>query len=61
MKLKYIYSFIASVMLFFTACSPDSYELGVKDVTPDVLLQGISFTVTPDATNPNLIRLQSNM
>lgn len=43
------------------ACTPDSYELVSTNVDPDDLVQGISYSVTPDATNPNIIRLHSIM
>lgn len=40
MKLNYyIYSLIASVMLIFSACSPDEYDLGDKGVTSDDLVE----------------------
>lgn len=62
MKLKYyIYSFLASVIIIFSACTPDDFNLGKKDVTSDDLVEGIAFTVTPDTENPNLIHLKSNM
>lgn len=60
MKLKsYIYTFIASTVLFFSACTPDKYDLGEKTYVSDDLVQGIAFRVTPDAQDPNTIHLQS--
>lgn len=60
MKLNYyIYSFIASVMLLFAACTPDEHDLGAMNYTADDLVQGLAFTVTPDAQDPNTIHLQS--
>ena len=60
MNLKsYIYSLIASVVVLFSACSPDDFDLGKKTYVADDLVQGIAFTVTPDAQDPNTIHLQS--
>ena len=62
MKLKYIYSLIVAVVAFmFTACSPEEYKLGSRDVTPDELLEGIAFSIEYDATNPNIIYLKNKM
>jgi hypothetical protein len=59
MKIKYIIFMIAG--LFLIACSPDSYNMGEKDVTTDDLAEGIAYSVTPDPSNPNIIHLKSNM
>ena len=58
MKLrKSIYSFVAATALLFAACSPDSYELGSKDITPADLQQGIAYTVDVDqATNTVVLK-----
>lgn len=56
-----IYLFMASVLLFFHACTPEQYDLGVKDVTPDDLVEGLAYTVTHDANNPNIVYLESKM
>lgn len=62
MKLKsYIYSFIASVVMLLSACSPDDHSLGAVDVTPDDLVEGIAFKIEHDAANPNIIHLTSLM
>lgn len=61
MKLKYIYSFIASVMLLFTACTPTDFSLGEVDVKPADLVEGIAFTITHDSQNPNIIYLENKM
>lgn len=59
MKLNYyIYSLIASVMLIFSACSPDEYDLGDKGVTSDDLVEGIAYTITHDSKNPNIVYLE---
>ncbi len=60
MKLKsYIYSFMAGITLLCTACSPDEFDLGGKTYVSDDLVQGLAFTVTPDAQDPNTIHLKS--
>lgn len=62
MKLKsYIYSLIASVILMFTACSPEDFDLGAKSVTADDLAEGIAFTITHDSGNPNIVYLESKL
>ena len=59
MKLKsYIYSFVAGAVMF-TACSPDEHNLGELTYVADDLVQGIAFSVTPDAADPNTIHLKS--
>lgn len=59
MKLKsYIYSFVAGAVMF-TACSPEEYNLGEMTYVADDLVQGIAFSVTPDAADPNTIHLKS--
>lgn len=62
MKLNYyIYSLIASVMLLFSACSPDEYDLGAKDLVAEDLVEGIAYTITHDSQNPNIIYLESKL
>lgn len=60
MKLnKYIGLFIASVMLLFSACTPDEFKMGAKDLTPDDLVEGIAFEIVKDydgVTNQVLLR-----
>lgn len=59
MKLKsYIYSFVAGAVML-TACSPDEHNLGEMTYVADDLVQGIAFSVTPDAADPNTIHLKS--
>ena len=59
MKLKsYIYSFVAGAVMF-TACSPEEHDLGEMTYVADDLVQGIAFSVTPDASDPNTIHLKS--
>lgn len=59
MKLKsYIYSFVAGTLML-AACSPDEHNLGEMTYVADDLVQGIAFSVTPDAADPNTIHLKS--
>ena len=46
---------------FFTACTPENHEMPAVTVTPAELVEGIAFSVTPDANDPNTIRLSSLM
>lgn len=41
------------------ACSPDSHDLVAPSLSPDDLVEGIAFTITHDASNPNIIHLKS--
>ena len=52
---------MASVLLFLYACTPEQYDLGMKDVTPDDLVEGLAYTITHDADNPNIVYLESKM
>lgn len=60
---KYIYAFIATIAiaLGLTACSPSDYELGGNNLTADDLAEGVAYTVTHDADNPNIVYLESKM
>lgn len=42
-----------------SACSPDSFEMGDKDVTPSDLTEGKAFSITHDSNNPNIVYLKS--
>jgi hypothetical protein len=61
MKLKFLYLFIASLAVYFSACTPDEFDLGAKDVTADDLVEGLAFTITHDTNNPNIVYLESKM
>lgn len=45
--------------MLFTACSPDDYSLGTASYEAADLVEGLAFTVTPDASDPNTIYLHS--
>jgi hypothetical protein len=60
MNFNKIYLSIASfALLSVAACSPDSYDLATPQYSADDLVEGIAYTVTPDANNPNIIHLTS--
>ncbi len=61
MKIKYIYTLIAAVMLMFVACSPEDYNMGNAGINSQDLQEGISFKISKDASNPNLVHLVSLM
>lgn len=60
---KILYSLIASLVMFLgiTSCTPDSHDLGEKDLTPDDLVAGIAYTIEHDADNPNIVYLKSKL
>ena len=60
---KYIYSFVGALTLLLTvtACSPDDYSLGSKDITSDDLAEGKGFTIEHDSSNPNIVYLKSTL
>jgi len=57
---KIFFSFMATAALLLAACTPDSYDLGNKDVTPEDLAEGIAYSVTVDQTT-NTVVLKSLM
>jgi len=52
-KYKILYPLLGLVMLF-SACTPDTYELGSLKTKDE-----LKYTVTPDSKNPNMIILES--
>jgi hypothetical protein len=60
-KIFKIFSLIAIVAMLFTACSPDQFALGAKDVKPGDLVEGIAYKIEHDATNPNIVYLKNLM
>lgn len=64
MKIKrYFHSFLAAMLALVVvgSCSPDEYSLGDINVTEDDLVEGIAYTITKDAANPNIVYLKSLM
>lgn len=61
MKLKYLCVALSASLLGLAACQPDEYSLGGASYTPDDLQQGINYSVTPDAQNPNIIHLSTSV
>lgn len=41
------------------ACSPDNHDLQTPSLTADDLAEGIAFSITHDANNPNIVYLKS--
>lgn len=56
-----IYSLLtALIMLAFTAaCTPDDVKPAGQDIKAGDLVEGVAFSVTHDAANPNIIHLKS--
>ena len=52
---------LLAVNLVFTSCSPDNHELASVDLTSDDLVEGLAYTITADANNPNIIYLESKL
>ncbi|MDE6654095.1 MAG: hypothetical protein K2K37_06880 [Muribaculaceae bacterium] len=51
----------AVVALSMASCSEEVYNLPEPDITPAELVEGLAYTVEPDAQNPNIIHLKSLM
>lgn len=61
MKLRYLSIALSASLLGVAACQPDEYDLGGTGYSAADLQQGASYTVAPDAANPNIIHLRSNV
>ena len=62
--MKHYIKIFASLFIFtliFAACSPEDFALGMKDVKPEDLVEGIAYKIEHDASNPNIIYLTSLM
>ena len=62
MKKIITYVMSAAVCAFagnLASCSPDSHDTPSASVSPEDLVEGYAFTVTPDANDPNTIHLKS--
>lgn len=61
-SIKYIASLALGVSATaLVGCSADDYSLASPSVSPEELVEGIAFSVTPDANDPNTIYLKSLM
>ena len=58
MKLKNIFSLLASTLFVFSACSPDDYEMGGAQYTADQLKAPDAYTVD---INGNRVTLTSKL
>ncbi len=59
---KYLFSLSLSAVVMLTgatSCTPDDHELSAPVVSSDELVEGIAFSVIPDASDPNTIHLKS--
>ena len=62
MKHNKFYLMLTSLfVMILSACSADEYDMGPVDVKQGDLAEGVAFTITPDAQNPNIIHLKSLM
>lgn len=52
---------IAWVSIWMGACTPDDFDLGNIDVSPEHLVEGIAFKIEHDSENPNIVYLTSLM
>ena len=61
--MKHLKLYIAAALSIagLAACQPEKYTLGDTDVTKDDLVVNVAFSVTPDASDPNTIYLESLM
>lgn len=61
-QLKSFINLVACAMLtVFASCTPDDHDLPAADIASQDLVEGIAFSVEPDAENPNIIHLKSLM
>lgn len=49
----------AAAIVGLSACSSDDYDLPAANLSPEDLVEGIAFSITPDTSNPNIIHLKS--
>ena len=57
---KLYIALLATLVTLLSACTPETYELGSQDIVSDDLAEGIAFSITHDAVNPNIVYLTSN-
>ncbi len=61
-QINYLLMLVAlAVTGVFTSCSPDDYSLASPAIIPAELVEGISYTVTPDPNNPNILVCKSDL
>ena len=58
MKIKSLF-LAAAGLLAMASCTEEKFDLGVVDVSPEDLVEGVAYTVTHDSSNPNIIYLKS--
>ena len=58
---KLYIALLATLVTLLSACTPETYELGSQDIVSDDLAEGIAFSITHDAVNPNIVYLKSLM
>ena len=61
MKLKFINTALAAAMLALAGCQPDDYSLDAPAYSSSDLVEGITFSVTPDTDDPNTIHCTSTL
>lgn len=59
MKLKYISSLLLGAAVVIPSCTPDEYSLGGQTYEKADLVEGVAYSITPDANNPNIIHLEA--
>ena len=59
-KINKILLFLVTVFLM-ASCTPEEFDLGTIDVSSEELVEGIAYTITHDADNPNIVYLTSLM
>lgn len=60
-KIFQYFSILLVVAILFSACSPEEFALGKKNIASTDLVEGIAFKIEHDATNPNIVYLKSLM
>lgn len=62
MKLKkFFLPLLTAATMILSACSADDYDLPAPNIEPGDLVEGISFSISHDSQNPNIIHLKSLM
>ena len=53
--------YVITTAMLMAGCTPQTFDMGISDLTPDDLIEGIAYTITPDSKNPNIIYLESKL